>query len=280
MVYLFAGFAIREERVCLPITTGCAAHTSYGDAVLSGILEVVERDAISMVWLQRLSLPRIQIDELPPSLAPYWDRYQRSSRGLEYIFFDATTDVGLSTVYGLQVSGSNRRLTTLVSCSAALNPSQAVIKVMRDMVATRIAFQAPRPTPDRYEDFTGVFHGASYMARGENASAFDFLLHSGRTRSLSEMEGHEGSAGRQGLSAVLEVLRRKRLEAFVADLSTDEALRSNMLVVRVIVPGLQPLSFHYRARYLGHPRLYEAPRQMGYPVHSEQNLNPWPQPFC
>jgi len=51
-------------------------------------------------------------------------------------------------------------------------------------------------------------------------------------------------------------------------------------VVRVIIPGLQPLSFHYRARYLGHPRLYEAPALMGYPVLREEDLNGWPQPFA
>jgi len=280
MVYLYAGFASRKERICLPITTGCAAHTNYENAVLSGILEVLERDAISIIWLQRLPLPRLQIDELSPELAVYWERYQRSSRELQCIFFDATTDVGLPTVYGLQISRSNRRLTTLVSCSTALDPSKAVIKVMRDMAATRIAFQVPRRTPEHYTDFTGVFHGASYMARAENAGAFDFLLDGGRTRLLSEVQGPKVGEGRQALSAVVELFRRKQLAVYVIDLSADEALRCNMRVVRVIVPGLQPLSFHYRARYLGHPRIYELPKQLGYTVHAEQDLNPWPQPFC
>jgi ribosomal protein S12 methylthiotransferase accessory factor len=53
-----------------------------------------------------------------------------------------------------------------------------------------------------------------------------------------------------------------------------------MWVVRVIIPALQPLSFSYRARYLGHARLYQAPRLMGHPVREEADLNPWPQPFA
>jgi ribosomal protein S12 methylthiotransferase accessory factor len=69
------------------------------------------------------------------------------------------------------------------------------------------------------------------------------------------------------------------MEAFVVDLSTDEALRCGVRIVRVLIPALQPLSFNYRARYLGHPRLYDAPMQMGHPVHQEEQLNHWPQPF-
>ena len=35
-----------------------------------------------------------------------------------------------------------------------------------------------------------------------------------------------------------------------------------------------------RARFLGHPRLYEAPARMGYPTRSEAELNAWPQAFA
>jgi ribosomal protein S12 methylthiotransferase accessory factor len=104
MVYLYTGVANPGERFWLPITTGCAAHTTYERALLSAILEVIERDAISIIWLQKLSLPRLELDRMPPTLAHYWDRYQRSSRDLEYVFFDATTGVGVPIVYGLQIA--------------------------------------------------------------------------------------------------------------------------------------------------------------------------------
>jgi ribosomal protein S12 methylthiotransferase accessory factor len=83
----------------------------------------------------------------------------------------------------------------------------------------------------------------------------------------------------EALKVVLKRLRELRFDVYAADVSTDEAIRYGMRVVRVIVPALQPLSFHYRARYLGHPRLYEAPRRMGYRAWSERQLNHWPQPF-
>jgi ribosomal protein S12 methylthiotransferase accessory factor len=282
MVYLRTGYISREERICLPITTGCAAHTSLERALLSSVLEVVERDAISITWLQRLSLPRIEVDHVGPVLAPYWDSYNRASKELEYLFFDATTDLGIPIVYGLQLSRASKHAATLVSCSASLDPIKAITKVMSDMAAFRRGFRTPRQVPEKWEDFTEILHGAIYMARAERTSAFDFLVKSDRRHLLSKLaKSHKNKDDDQAdLMQVLNILRSKNLEAYAVELSTDEALRFGVRVVRVIIPGLQPLSLNYRARYLGHPRLYEAPKHMGYEAHDEDQLNHWPQPFA
>ena len=280
MVYLYPGIFSPAERFYYPISTGCAAHVSLERALLSAILEVVERDALSIVWLQKMALPRINIDHLPPPLDSYWELYQRASKQLNYFFFDATTDLGIPTVYGLQVSRANPTMTTLVLCSTTLAPADAIAKVFRDMSSCSVAFRNPPTIPESKDDFTDTLHGGAYMARRQHAHAFEFLLQSPRTRPLSQMQTLTSDGEKQDLKTVLEILRRKGLAVYAVELSTDEALRSGMRVVRVVIPGLQPVGFHYRARYLGHRRLYEAPAKMGYPVHSETQLNHWPQPFA
>ncbi|HLJ91187.1 MAG TPA: YcaO-like family protein [Candidatus Angelobacter sp.] len=280
MVYLYTGSCGPGERFWLPITTGCAGHISFERALSSAICEVVERDAISLVWLQKLALPRIEIDHAPPPLADYWARYLRASRDLEYIFFDATTDLGVPTVYGLQISRENQRLTTLVSCSTALQPAEAISKVMRDMAACRIAFRGPRPVPETPRDCRTVFDGASYMSPADRIHAFDFLLDNHNYKSLGGMAGLDRLSDQDALQRLLAIFRAKKMDIYAVDLSTDEALRVGMRVVRVVIPALQPFSFNYLARYLGHPRLYDAPREMGYRAYKETELNPWPQPFA
>src|SRR5699024_6187160 len=49
MVYLYIPFVTEVEQFWLPISTGCAIHTTYEKAIINGIKEVVERDAISLV---------------------------------------------------------------------------------------------------------------------------------------------------------------------------------------------------------------------------------------
>jgi ribosomal protein S12 methylthiotransferase accessory factor len=40
-----------------------------------------------------------------------------------------------------------------------------------------------------------------------------------------------------------------------------------------------PMSSMHRARFLGHPRLYQAARDLGQPI-AENDVNPDPQPFA
>jgi ribosomal protein S12 methylthiotransferase accessory factor len=279
MVYLYAGFLNRDERICLPITTGCATHNSLERALISGILEVIERDAIALTWLQKLSLPRIEFEKFPPELAKHWEAYQSCSRELKYLFFDATLDLGIPTVYGLQVSGARGRFAVHVSCSASLDPIAAVAKVTSDMAASREAFRIPRRSPNRPEECEHLFDGASFMLQHGTEDAFGFLLDGAKRKKLSGLTGISGP-DTEALKVILDRLRARSLEVYAVELSTDEALRAGMRAVRIIVPGLQPFSFHHRARYLGHPRLYDAPKRIGYPVLSEPDLNPWPQPFA
>lgn len=279
MVFLYAGFVNRAERICVPISTGCAGHTSYERALLNGILEVVERDAISLVWLQKMPLSKIKIDIVPEALAFFWDRYQRSSKNLGITFFDATTDLGIPTVYGLQVApGAN--LTTMVACSSTFDPCVALSKVIRDMAACNVGFRSQRPAPQNPEDCEEVFQGARYMASPERFGAFNFLTNSQGCKRLSEMPAMKESDDRSELRLILELFRRKGVNVYAVDLTTDEAMRCGIRVVRVIIPELLPLGFHYRARYLGTSRLYDAPVRMGYPAYEETQLNQWPQPFA
>lgn len=280
MVGMNIRFASRGERIFFPISTGCAAHTSLERALLGGIFEVAERDAIAILWLQKLPLPRIIVDFKPEGIAPYLESLHRASKGLEYYFFDATTDLGIPTVYGVQRAPWDRANSTFVSCASAASPAQALAKVIRDMSHCRAVFQRPHPTPDNVEEFTSIFHGATYMARAEQAHGFDFLLKSSSRRLLSEIPALEADSEKSLLALTLNRLREKGLDTFALELSTDEALRAGLRVVKAIIPGLQPLSFNYRARYLGHPRLYEAPMQMGYQSHAEEDLNHLPQPFA
>jgi ribosomal protein S12 methylthiotransferase accessory factor len=280
MVFTRASFINSSERFWTPITTGCASHVSYEQALVAATCEVIERDALSIVWLQRLSLPKVLIDDLPEELALLWTFYQRSSHDIDYLLFDATTDIGVPTIYGLRRALWNKHLTSVVACSTSLNPIAAIRKVMHELTAFPLALERVKDLPQSLDDFRNVSHGATYMAQYKHEHAFRFLVDTPHSRPLSEITSSASDSDKTALENVIHRFRTKHLDLYAVDLSTDEALRLGMRAVRVIAPGLQPLGFQYRARYLGHPRVYEAPKQMGYPVYSEPDLNAWPQPFA
>lgn len=110
---------------------------------------------------------------------------------------------------------------------------------------------------------------------------FDFLrTDSTATKKVSDLRvGLELSAEEQ-LSWLLEKLDDAGMSALAVNITTSEAEEAGIHVVRVIIPELMPVSFVHQVRYLAHPRLYDAPAAMGYPVRSEPQLNHYPQPFA
>ena len=63
-MYLRFPIYSRAELFTHSVSTGTAAHSDMREALLGGLLEVVERDSISLTWLQRLRLPSIEVDEV------------------------------------------------------------------------------------------------------------------------------------------------------------------------------------------------------------------------
>ncbi len=278
-VWLHIPALTASERFTMPISTGCATHTDINQALVNAICEVVERDSIALTWLQRMPLPRIEFDEMTPELARSFEDV--AAKGIHTTFFDATSELGIPTLYSVDEAPDDDRVRHVVMCATDLDPTRAAVKMLREVASSRIALARADDPPASLDQFHTVFHGATYMGRPEQSPAFDFLLRRDNgIRPFSAIASRATGDARRDLAGVIDTLVRHDIEAIAVEITTREAAEVGFRVVRVVIPALMPLSFTYRARYLGHRRLYEGPAAMGYPVHDEAHLNPHPQPFA
>jgi len=275
--------AVPEENFLHDISTGCAAHTDYVQALIAAVLEVVERDALSIAWLQRLSLPRINTSGDALERSHLGELIQRSARDIRYHLFDATTDLKIPVVYGLRRSSVDERLHTLVACAASTDVRRACTKAILELSSFAVWLRPTRKIPLDLNDFNRLHHGPAYMAQKSQSDAFQFLLQSRQCRHIAEISAespfHEGDSPQTVLGKLIRTLHEHGHEVFAADLTTREAIRVGIRVVRVVIPSLMPFSWIHRARFLAHPRLRQAPQNMGYSVNEEENMNHFPQPF-
>ncbi len=288
LVYLKFPVHSPSERFTNTVSTGTAAHSDLREAVLGGLLEVIERDAIALTWLQRLRLPEIVVD--PAVLDPEVAEYHRvgTSTELTVHLRDATTDYGIPILYAVQTSEADTELSQVVAATCDLDPQRALAKIYRELASLRIALRSHARSP-RAQEVTGqdmtVVGGALADAAPSMRHVFDFLLEGSRPiRRLTDMGRPELRGIRESsddsLDRVVSALERAGSEAVVVDLTTDEARQVGMHVVKTLVPEAVPLSFSHHARYLATPRLYEAPRAMGLKAHDEAGINPVRQPFA
>jgi ribosomal protein S12 methylthiotransferase accessory factor len=84
------------------------------------------------------------------------------------------------------------------------------------------------------------------------------------------------------LNVLLQTFRRLKLEVIVVDQSTPETLRNGLYCVKVLIPGMLPMTFgQHLIRLTGLDRVLRVPVELGYakePLTPDQ-LNPHPHPF-
>lgn len=273
---------IREwesEHFWHSISTGVAAHTNPLQAIVSAIGEVIERDAIALTWLLKLPLPKILLNESPPpALELKFNRLKRSR--IEHAFFDATTDIGMPTVYGIQFTEGHQKLSQFVSCSAGVSAWDNCAKLIRESACGRFAVEATNTIPENFEDFYALEHGASFMGRPEQRSQFDFLANSPNIRPISTLKSEYPQELKGQYEFLIKRFRDFGMDVVLVDLTTDELRAAGLWVIRAVIPALVPMSCIYRSRYLGHPRIYEYARNINADIQREEDINLFPQPFA
>ncbi len=280
MTYLYVKPMSRGERLTLPISTGCAAHTNYIDALVTGLSEVIERDLISTVWLQRMPIPELDPTTFPDSTRPALEQLQNSDLSMR--FFNGTTDVGLPIVYTVEQAPHHPAISTIVMCAAGPDPASLVTKVLRESTSSRLALESVHAThPARpVEQFINVFDGALHLAPHSRVGAFDFLLDQQPTASFDTLPDLSHLSPLDTLRTLIGNLAAVGAEAYAVDTTTDELRALGICSVRTIVPALQPLSFAYLAQYRSHRRLQELPPRLGHHAFGPDGMNLDPQPFA
>lgn len=265
------------ERFWNRLSTGYAVYTDPVEALVRGICEVIERDAIAVSWLQKLPLPVIADGSLSGETIGMlaWSR----RHFIDSYLFDATTDMAVPTVFCLQVAPYDERAAQTLGCATGRSIQSAAQCALLEACTSRSSFYRDEDLPENFGDFRGVSDGARYMAEPVRAGAFGFLVDGARDRIAPARQSlPEGS--REALAWLIAVLSRKDMQAIAVDRTTNELGAAGLTAVSVVIPDLQPMSLIPLAQYRAHPRLYAAPEIMGYPVLTEEELNPWPVPYA
>ena len=273
-----------QERFWYQISTGYAVHTDPAEAIVRGALEVIERDAIALIWLQKLAPPQLDRNEIGPSSeAVLAEVDQLLSWGERHFIntylFNATTDLRIPIVYCLQIAEYDDLGHQLVGCAASRSLASAARKAVQEAVLIRTSFYPDDPVPASPEEFRFLKDGGRYMGLPERQGAFEFLFSegSGRVPHVEAQSLPEDPA--EALDVLRAALSAKDMSAFVIDRTTSELAEVGLTAVNVVIPGLQPMSLKPFGKFLNHSRLSQAPRAMGIAPLPEESMNPWPQPF-
>jgi ribosomal protein S12 methylthiotransferase accessory factor len=276
-----------DARIADAVSTGLACDISTDGAALSGLYEVIERDAIMIMWLGELPAPRIETEALN-SVGPIFDEIFRPS-GLEFWLSDISSDLALPVVFALAIDRENAGLALTVGAAAGLTFERAALKALVEAAQGRVwlkyEYEAGRLATILARHEVATFHDhVRWFGHREQLSHVDFLLGSKTTtqatRSSVAGEEGDGDSHEDQLGRSVTHLAQLGLDVIMVDLTPPDIKALGFEVVKILVPGLVDLNAHHLLPFKGNTRLYTVPERLGYRrALSEDELNDVPHPF-
>jgi ribosomal protein S12 methylthiotransferase accessory factor len=285
LVYLGWTPRAGEARIGQPTSNGLACHATLEEAALSGLLELLERDAFMITWKVRLSWPRVTWARESP-LGRFEQRYLDPS-GIRVAAIDLSAFWELPCVFGIARSAAPGQAPFGVGAGAATTVVRAVQKALDEAVRVRSWARSIRegdpdgstvPPAERISDFDGHIR---YYAYEEHLAALDFLDESEQQRDAATIPEVEGTTPLQQIASICERLAERSTSAYAVDVTAPDVRDAGLRVAKVVAPELCPLDVDHAAQHLGGRRLYEEPLRLGLRAArlSEHDLNPAPHPF-
>lgn len=233
-----------------PCGNGVAAGTCMEEAVLQGLLELVERDAVAVWWYNRIARPAVAARVAEDSyLKTQAEEY--AELGWRTWILDLTHDLGIPVCAALAYDPRAERYAMGFGCH----------------LSARLAAQRAATELNQVFDLNGP--PPSWQPPPSNASFLQPNL--GTTPgSITVQVDEEAGDLKQDIGLCLDRIHAAGLECVVVDKSRPDI---ELSVAQVIVPGLR----HFWPR-LGPGRLYSVPVSLGWTPQSNQesSLNPLP----
>lgn len=237
-------------RYCRPSSNGSAAGGCLEEAILQGLFEAIERDAVAIWWYGRVRRPALVV---PASAQGYFERRRAdyAARGWSMWALDLTHDLGVAVVVAVAVQASGERLA--LGFGAHAEPALALRRAVSELDQV---FDPHGTRPSPWD--------------GMAASRLVQLQPDASASAVATAAPVPSDDLREHLMTWVRRLEERGLETLVVDKTRPDL---GLCVAQVIIPGLR----HPWPR-LAPGRLYSVPVALGWwsrPL-AEEELHPDP----
>ncbi len=239
-----------DRRFFAADSNGCASGNTLEEAILQGLLELIERDSFALWWYTRARRPGVDLHS-------FEERFSVNGRTAHVL--DITSDLGIPAF--VAISAFNDGGEIVFGSGAGLLPRIAVRRAVCELNQMLETVLAPG------EADTDIRR----WLQSETLANHPYLVPDSECRkSLSDYIDLSDQDILKDITMCVEILRRRGMETLVLDMTRSDI---GFPAVRVIVPGLR----HFWAR-LAPGRLYDVPVELGWITRrlDEDELNPIP----
>ena len=251
--------AIREKPLVMETSNGAASHTNLVQAILNGLYEAIERDAFLIMWLKRLSMPIIDLKDLPFSFIESIKMINKY--GMIVKLVDLTNDTNVPTVMAVCYNKSDKYPGLIVGAGTHIDPKKAIQKALLETELLLFHY-VENPMEKRITGMNKIQHSyehAMYYLSPGRRKHWDFMISSKKKSKIFELK----QAVRSNFGILMGIVKRLQTldhKVIWVDITPTDIHRLGIKVVKVYVTGFQQLYFGNENR-LNFERLSKVPVQ-------------------
>lgn len=268
---------------------GLAAGATLEEALLSGVLEEIERDAFTLTWWHRRTPRRIVLADDDPLSKMLRRRFHSDHPKVDLRFYDLEVELGISVVLATLNRPSDFGHAICVGAAARLDPRAALTKAAVEVGQTFPFLRylmANKPDLQPAADYSNINsfekHCLLYIQRPELVEPAMTFLETAPEVALEDLENRSTGRALGDFERCVRRLGDRGFEVLAVDITTPDVRRAGLFVVRVLVPGLAQLHGNHAMPFLGVERLHKLPEQLDWPSQGwdpASSPNPYPHPF-
>jgi ribosomal protein S12 methylthiotransferase accessory factor len=267
-------------------SNGCALGSCIEEAILHGLLEVIERDSFLLTWYRKLRLPELDLqNDADLELRTVLHKSELFT-GCKFRAFLSTMEHGMPSVWLTAIGEDPHGPAVLAGAGAHPDPRQAVIGAIYELAKRVLGITHYYPTRraealsmlEASERVKRLEHHPMVNCLPEARHRFSFLLDRETTMTPIDSVPATICATSDDLRDDLATAVRGMLECgfdvLVVDQTMPEVAINGLACVKVMSPGLLPISFGHVNRRTEHlPRLTGAAA-----LPYESSLSPGEEP--
>lgn len=285
LVYLNSPSDQPQDFLCPSNSSGFAAGPDLHTALRSAVLELLERDAFLVTWLNRLPVAEIDFAAVGGVVAEIRGAYERS--GAEVKAFLLATDMPVSVVMALVTDRHGNGPAAMIGLGCDFDRQRALRKALFEIcqlheLLRRRNEEGAAARLNHYADVRTMDEHAGYFFRQDHFHELDFLLSCAQKIRIENASPSAPAGVEEDLEKLSAALKASGCRVFYSDLTTPDLEGYPIRVARALATHLQPLQFGHGKQRLGGKRLYELPKKLGFREDNaaEATLNPCPHPLA
>lgn len=252
-----------NKPVAETTSTGMAAGFILDECIQSGLLELIERDALMINFMQRLNPPEIDIETIKGINKKLIKKIKEEySIKIYKLYSDINVPIFLSIIY----KKNKKNIHYGIGACANLDSDYAINKSLKECLFTYFyslnIMDVRQNNPNKIK--TLYEHFLYYQGSNFNKLLFD----SKKIKYEKEVITFK---------KLIDNLKQNNINVYYKDLTTDDIKKTGIKVVKVIAPSLIDLNKSHLYPRLGAERFFSVPKKMG--LNYKEILTDMPHPF-